>query len=147
MKRLAPALLILACACATPGPYLRVATATRHDLEEAQKKPVIWYEFQPGDVVPFQFAFFGVLEGGAELAPLRAKKRFYLIARQDAPMGISFDGSSYAGPQASQSIIAVVPRKDGDGAQVGWLHYLGESADPEAELKHLLGDQGDQKAP
>lgn len=130
-------LLLLSSACAGPKTYLRVATATAVDLEEAQKKEVVWYEFQPGDVVPFQFLFFGVLEGGADLAPLRTKKRFYLVAQKNQPLSVSFDGSSFAGPQASQSIVAVVPREDREGAKVGWIHYLGESHDPEAELKAL----------
>lgn len=130
--------LLLASGCVTPGPYLRVATASQSDLRQAADQDVVWYEFQKGDVVPFHFLFFGALEGGAEAAPLRAKRQFYLVMRKNMPVMVSFDGQSFAAPQASQSIITVVPGRDGPGGQVGWFHYLGESQNPEEELEALM---------
>lgn len=135
---LSTALLFFAASgCVTPGPYVRVATATPSDIAAANDKDVVWYEFQKGDVVPFHFLFFGALEGAADAAPLRAKRQFYLVMRKNLPMLISFDGTTFASAQSSQSIISVMPG-EGAGGQVGWFHYLGESATPEEELEALL---------
>jgi hypothetical protein len=53
-------------------------------------------------------------------------------------MQISIDGNSFAQSDASQTLIAVQPRNDGGGAQLGWLIYMGESGDPKADLKKLI---------
>ncbi len=121
------------------GPRIRVATVTPAELAAVQDEPMVWYEFQPGDVVPVQLGFIGVVQGLTDQpVALRATKRFFLVMRKDQPMLISFDGETFAGPQSAQSIIAVLPREDGGpGAQVGWLHYFGESGDPEAEMKAM----------
>lgn len=129
--------------CVTPGQHLRVATATAADFERLKDENVVWYEFQPGDSVPFNLLFFGVLEGGATDITIRAKKPFFLVARKGAPMMLSFDGENISYRQV-QSIIAVVPRKDGPGGEVGWMNYLGESNDPEKELETLVNETARQ---
>jgi hypothetical protein len=53
-------------------------------------------------------------------------------------MRISFDGKSFAGENASQWVIAVLPRKDGPGGQLGWVIYLGESGDPDKALAEFV---------
>jgi hypothetical protein len=68
----------------------------------------------------------------------RAKQRVFFVTSKQGPMQISFDGKTFAGPNGSQSLIAVVPREDGKGGQLGWMIYMGESGNPEAELKQLL---------
>jgi len=120
------------------GPTVRVATATPAQLAEVEDKDNVWYEFQPGDVIPVQLAFMGVMEGGSEAAVFRAKQHFYFVMFQHAPMQISFDGKTFAGPHSSQSLIGVLPRKDGKGGQLGWMIYMGESADAKAELQKLV---------
>ena len=133
---------ILGCNFAD-GPRIRVATATSAELEAVKDEDKVWYEFREGDEVPVNLAFFGVMEGGTEGAAFRAKKTFYFVMFKNGPMQISFDGKSFSGPNSSQSIIAVVPRKDGKGGQLGWLIYMGESGNPQAELKSLL-DKSDR---
>jgi hypothetical protein len=120
---------------AAQGPRIRVATATAAQLEAVKDTDGVWYEFQPGDVVPVQFAFLGVVEGGVqEPAVLRAKRQFFFVTYKNQPLRLSFDGKSFAGPNASQSIIGVFPREDGKGSQIGWIIYLGDG-DPKAELE------------
>jgi len=120
------------------GPTVRVATATPAELTAVEDKDNVWYEFQPGDVIPVQLAFMGVMEGGTrETAVFRAKQHFYFVMFQHAPMQISFDGKSFAGPNSSQSLIGVLPQKDGKGGQLGWVIYMGESGDAKAELQKL----------
>jgi hypothetical protein len=120
------------------GPTVRVATATPAQLAEVEDKDNVWYEFQAGDVIPVQLAFMGAVEGGSREAVFRAKQHFYFVMFQHAPMQISFDGKSFAGPHSSQSLIGVVPRKDGKGGELGWVIYMGEGADAKAELQKLV---------
>lgn len=122
------------------GPKIRVATASAAELSAAEGKDNVWYEFQPGDVIPIQLAFLGVMEGGSREAVFRAKQHFYFVMFQNAPMQISFDGQTFAGPNGSQSLIGVLPRPDGKGGQLGWFIYMGESGDPKAELAKLVED-------
>ena len=130
---------LLAGGCIKRGPNIRVARATAAQFEAAKDQNEIWYEFQPGDVVPFQLMFFGALVGGLEQPmAIKAKKPFFLVSRKNLPMMLSFDGNSYAAPHSMQAIIAVVPGEDGKvGGQVGWMTYLGESGDPDRELREL----------
>lgn len=149
-KWLASSIGLLALAlggCGAPaGPHIRVATATREQISAAENQDTVWYEFQPGDVVPLHLAFLGVVEGGSnEPAVFRAKKHFYFVMLKNRPMQISFDGESFAGPNASQSLVAVLPRKDAAGAQIGWMIYMGESGDPEGELKKLVEGSKESK--
>lgn len=125
--------------CIKRGPNVRVAQATAAQFDAVKDQNEIWYEFQPGDVVPFQLIFFGALVGGLEQPmSIKAKRPFFLVARKNQPMMLSFDGRSYAGPHSMQAIIAVVPGEGGKpGGQVGWMTYLGESGNPDAELKAL----------
>ncbi len=140
-------LCLLACtlflgACVAPtGPHIRVATATAAQLKAAENEDNVWYEFQPGDVIPVQFGYLGAVEGGLQgPAALRAKQHFFLVASKQGAMQISFDGKTYAGPNSSQSIIAVVPQKGAQGGQLLWIIYMGESGDPKAELKKVLAE-------
>jgi hypothetical protein len=129
------------------GPHIRVATATAAQLSAAENEDTVWYEFQPGDVVPVQLGFLGVVEGGSDgPAVFRAKQHFYFVTLKNQPMQISFDGKSFAGPHSSQSLIAVLPRKDGGGGQLGWVIYMGESGDPEAELKKVIDSSKSSEA-
>jgi len=126
--------------CGAPsGPHIRVATATPQQLAEVENEDVVWYEFQPGDVVPVQLLFLGAVEGGSQ-APVgfRAKQRFFFVTNKNGPMQISFDGRTFANPNSSQWVIAVMPREDGKGGQLGWVIYMGESGDPQAELQKLV---------
>jgi hypothetical protein len=131
--------VLLAGCMSASGPKVRVATATAEQLKAVEDKDQVWYEFQPGDVVPVALGFMGAMEGGSE-HPLafRAKQHFYFVMFKNAPMQTSFDGSSFAGQNSSQSLIAVIPRKDGAGGQLGWMIYMGESGDPKTELKKLI---------
>ncbi len=133
------AVLLAASGCVTPGPYLRVSTAKADDLKAAVDKDVIWYEFQPGDVVPFNLVFFGAMEGAGEgPSMVRAKQKFYLVARKNMPMEISLDGHTTVGPYALKTIVMVLPKRDGDGGQVAWFTYMGDSMQPEKELEKLI---------
>ncbi|MCA9628948.1 MAG: hypothetical protein KC766_14815 [Myxococcales bacterium] len=130
-----------ACAPAANGPRIRVATATAQQLADAEQEDHVWYEFQQGDVIPVVFAFLGVSEGGArQPVVFRAKQHFWFVTSKNGPMQISFDGKTFADQRAIQSMIAVVPRKDGQGGQLGWIIYMGEG-NPEAELKALIEQQ------
>jgi hypothetical protein len=120
------------------GPMVRVATATPAQLEAVQEQDNVWYEFQPGDVVPIQFGFLGVVDGGSKGAVFRAKQHFYFVMFKHAPMQISFDGKTFAGERASQSLIGVIPREDGKGGELGWFIYMGESGDARAELAKVI---------
>lgn len=121
---------------APQGPHVRVATATTEELKAAETKDGVWYDFEPGDIVPVQFGFIGVMEGGTETPVVfRAKRRFSFITHKNQPMQISFDRQGVAGPSSHQTVIAVLPRPDGKGGQLGWLLYIGESGDVESELK------------
>jgi hypothetical protein len=140
------ACLSMAACGPSMGPKIRVATATAAELEAADGKDNVWYEFQPGDVIPIQLAFLGVMEGGSKEAVFRAKQRFWFVMFQNAPMQVSFDGKTFAGPGGSQSLIGVMPREDGKGGQLGWFIYMGESGDPKAELQRLV-DEVQQEAP
>ncbi|MEZ4375877.1 MAG: hypothetical protein R3B07_34030 [Polyangiaceae bacterium] len=130
-----------ACVPQATGPKIRVATATPQQLADAEKEDQVWYEFQQGDVIPVHFAFLGVSEGGMrEPLVFRAKQQFWFVTFKNGPMQISFDGKTFAGERAIQSLIAVVPRKDGQGGQLGWIIYMGQG-NPEAELKALIEQQ------
>jgi hypothetical protein len=140
----ASTLLLGACGVAT-GPHIRVANAPAAELKAAENQDNVWYEFQPGDVIPVQFGYLGALEGGSRgPAAFRAKQHFFLVASKQGPMQLSFDGKTFAGPNASQSIIAVLPRKSGQGGQLLWIIYMGESGNPKAELQKVLAESADK---
>lgn len=128
--------LVFTLGCVTPT-YLRVATATEADLERVSKLNGVWYEFQPGDTVPFNLLYFGAIEGGAGGIGVKAKSPFYLVSYKNQPIYVSYDGKSVS-PYSIRSIIAVTPRRDGTGGQVNWMTYLGEAQNPEAELEKLF---------
>lgn len=98
-------------------------------------------------MIPVQFAFLGVLEGGSREAVFRAKPHFWFVMFKNAPMQVSFDGETFAGSHNSQSMIGVIPRKDGQGGQLGWFIYMGESGDPRAELGKLVEEANAGAAP
>lgn len=128
------------------GPKVRVATATAEELRKVEDEDNVWYEFQPGDVIPIQLAFMGVVEGGSREAVFRAKQHFYFVMFKNAPMQISFDGKTFAGAHGSQSLIGVVPREDGKGGKLGWFIYMGEEGDPKAELARLIDEANKSEA-
>ncbi len=138
IQKLGPLLLLsalttLGCARSS-GPRVHVASATRADLEAIQGADTVWYEFRPGDVVPFQFLLIGVAVSGTDPIELRATEHFWLVMSEDAPMRISFDGQTLAQNQA-ELLVAVVAGKD-DRAQVVWLNYVG-NGNAQAELEKL----------
>lgn len=136
-----------ACAPAATGPKIRVATATAQELADAEQQDQVWYEFQQGDVIPVFFAFLGASEGGGrQPVVFRAKQHFWFVTSKNGPMQISFDGKTFAGQGAIQSMIGVVPRKDGQGGQLGWIIYMGQG-NPEAELKALIEQQSGAAPP
>ena len=49
------------------------------------------------------------------------------------------------------SVPVDTPREDGKGGELGWIIYMGESGDPEAELKAMVkkhgGAEGGQAQP
>lgn len=137
-----------ACVPAASGPKVRVATATAAQLKAVEEEDQVWYEFQPGDVVPVAFAFLGAAEGGGrQPVVFRAKQRFWFVMSKQGPMQVSFDGETFAGQRAVQSLIAVVPRRDGQGGQLAWMIYMG-TGDAETELKQLIeAVQSEQAAP
>lgn len=139
MSFLLAALLVGACTKVPMGPRVRVATATAAELRAMEKEDSVWYEFQPGDVIPVQFGFLGSVDGGSDGASvLRAKQQFFFVTSKNGPIRLSFDGKTLAGDKANQSIIAVVPREDGQGGQLVWVVYMGQSGNPEAELEKLI---------
>jgi hypothetical protein len=138
------AVLVFGSGCTfTEPPRVRVATATEKQLEEVRDAPVVWYEFQEGDEVPIDLAFFGVMQGAVD-GPIviRAKQKFYFIMSKNFPMRVSFDGISIAAPQANQTLIGVAPREDGKGGKLGWMIFMGPSGDPEGDLKKLIEESG-----
>lgn len=141
------AMSVLAVACGPAiGPKVRVATATPAELSAVEDQDNVWYEFQPGDVIPVQLAFLGAMEGGSKQAGFRAKQHFYFVMFKNQPMQLSFDGKTFAGPHNTQSLIGVIPREDGKGGQLGWFMYMGESGDPKAELQKLLDESKQEDA-
>lgn len=135
-----------ACVKAPMGPKVRVATATASQLQSLENEDSVWYEFQPGDIVPVEFGFLGAVEGGAEKpSVLRAKKLFYFVTQKNGPIQLSFDGKTLAGQKANQSVIAVVPRRDGKGGQLLWIHYMGQDGDPDAALETLVEESQQEK--
>lgn len=134
------ALLSSACGAAQ-GPRVRVATATQAELHAVEKEDNVWYEFQPGDIVPVHFGFLGAVEGGTDgPAALRAKQQFFLVTSQQGPLRLSFDGETFVGASSMQAIIAPVARKDGKGGALVWMVYMGESGDAEAEMDKILAE-------
>ena len=138
----------LTLACVQPEQVkVRVATATAAELEKVKDEPRVWYEFREGDEIPVELAFFGAMEGGSEGAIFRAKQTFYFVMTKNMPMYLSFDGTTLAGPQSSQTIIGVSPRPDGKGGQLGWLVYMGASGDAEGELVKILEQKKKEDVP
>src|SRR5688572_7529816 len=135
-------LVLFASACgAAQGPRVRVATATQSQLQAVEEEDNVWYEFQPGDLVPVHFGFMGAVEGGTDgPAALRAKQQFFLVTSKQGPLRLSFDGETFVGGSSMQAIIAPVPRKDGKGGALLWMLYMGESGDAEAELDKILAE-------
>lgn len=130
------------------GKRVRVATASQAELEQALNEDNVWYEFQPGDVIPVRLGYLGAMEGGAE-GPVvfRAKQRFFFVMSKTGSMQISFDGKTFVGPNASQSLIAVLPRKDGNGGQLAWIIYMGESGDAQGELRKVIEAERSARTP
>ncbi|MBI5536309.1 MAG: hypothetical protein HY898_26540 [Deltaproteobacteria bacterium] len=137
---------LLSAACFAPqGPHVRVATATPAEIEAVRDQDNVWYEFQPGDVVPVQFAFLGVAEGGSDRPSLlRAKRPFYFVMQKSGPMQISFDGKTFATPESLKAVVAVMPGEP-KGGKVGWIIYMGESGDVKSEIDAVVKRGQDKK--
>ena len=138
------ALVVSASSCVPPT-YLRVATATPADFERVSKLDAVWYEFQPGDEVPLNILYFGAMQAAASGIGLQAKSPFYLVAYKNQPMYVSYDGQNLS-PYQLRFIVAVTPRKDGQGGQVNWVTYLGNAANPEAELEKLFTKESKEQS-
>lgn len=140
--------LLAGCGAHREGPRIRVATASAAELQGALKEDTVWYEFQPGDIVPVHFAFMGAIEGGSDNpAVFRAKQHFFFVTTKNGSMRLSFDGETFAGTRSSQSVIVVAPRKGGKGGQLLWAIYMGESGDAEGEFDRLLAESEAAPAP
>ncbi len=114
---------------------------TAAELESLDSEQYVWYEFQPGDVIPVQFGFLGAVEGGSNGdSLLRAKHTFYFVTAKNGPVKLSFDGKTLAADNTNQSVVAVVPRADGKGGQLVWMIYMGKDANPEKELDRMLAE-------
>ncbi len=122
------------------GPHIHVASATKADLVAAKDADTVWYEFKPGDEVPFQFLFIGVAMTEGPPLTLIAKEHFWLVMSENHPMQISYDGKTATHKQ-TELVIAVVPGDDGK-AQVLWLNHLGEGS-AEEELAKLSGSSSE----
>lgn len=120
---------------------MRVATATSAELAAAEKQDTIWYDFEPGDVIPTKIGFVGALQGGAsEGAVLRAKRKLSFVMRKNQPMQISFDGKTFAGPHSTKFGVLAVPKKAEDGLELVWILYVGEDGNMEAAIEAELRD-------
>ncbi|MDP1826848.1 MAG: hypothetical protein Q8L48_26485 [Archangium sp.] len=139
MRTLSLLVFLVASGCVHPT-YLRVATATEADFERISKLDSVWYEFQPGDTVPFNLLYFGAIEGGVRDIGVKAKSPFYLVAYKNQPLYVSYDGKNLS-PYQIRFIVAVTPRKEGTGGQVNWMTYLGDAQNPEAELEKLFSKE------
>ncbi len=139
MRTLLFLIFFVASGCVHPT-YLRVATATASDFERVSKLDSVWYEFQPGDTVPFNLLYFGAIVGGVRDMGVKAKSPFYLVAYKNQPLYVSYDGKNLSQHQI-RFIVAVRPRKDGAGGEVNWMTYLGEGQSPEAELERLFSKE------
>lgn len=142
--RIASLVVLLAAAGCVHPTYLRVATATPADFERVSKLDGVWYEFQPGDAVPFNQLYFGAIQGGAGGIEVKAKSPFYIVAYKNRPLAFSYDGKNLS-PYGVRFISAVTPNSEGTGGKVNWMMYLGEARDPEAELEKLLTETAEKE--
>lgn len=111
------------------------------ELQEASSQDNVWYEFQPGDVVPVFFGFIGVVEGGTKQpAVLRANKQIFFVISKNHPIRLSFARKTYARDNANQAVLAIVPRRKGKGGQLAWMMYIGEEGDPESAMDSLVAN-------
>lgn len=141
---LAVSLSLLAIGCVSPsGPRIHVASATKADLVAAKDADTVWYEFKPGDEVPFQFLFIGVAVAGNEPIVLHAKEHFWLVMSENQPMRISYDGRTVA-QQQTELVVAIVPDEN-DKAKVMWLNYVGKGSAQE-ELSKFSSDAAEPAA-
>lgn len=135
---LAVSLSLLSIGCMGPsGPRIHVASATKADLAAAENADTVWYEFKPGDQVPFQFLFIGVAVAGDEPILLHAKQHFWLVMTENQPMRISYDGRTVS-QQQTELVVAVVPDQN-DKAKLLWLNYVGEGSAQEELARFSSG--------
>ncbi len=86
--------LLAACVGANDGVRIHFATASPEALAAAEKEPVVWYEFKPGDELPVMFGFIGMAEMGSDELPLVVKRPFWIVAFEDGRTSFSFDGKT-----------------------------------------------------
>ena len=137
-------LCLLSIGCvSTSGPHIRLATATNSQIEAIQEESAVWYEFQPGDEVPFLFTFIGVAFSADHPVALRAKEHFWIVMVKNQPLMLSYDGES-AFLQKTELAVSVAPGPN-DHAVLVWFNHVGK--DPiQMELNKLV-ELGDQYSP
>lgn len=118
------AVVALTAGCTSlAGPRLRYATQTREALAAIENEEVVWLEFREGDVVPLEVRVAGLIEGATE-APISlvARRTFFLVHRQGAPMQVSVDGETVLDAYPGRGLLAFGVE---DGApQLGLLLQL-----------------------
>jgi len=131
-----PYLLFAACAalalaaCAGPKPHVHFASATPQQLAAASEQET-WFEFHPGDEVPLQFLYKGVVEAATPVKAT-AKRQFWLVFQPNAPPMFSFDGKSVT---ASGGKAGMLVGRDGETNFVGVVTYIGKPEDAPPELR------------
>jgi hypothetical protein len=140
------AALLALTACGAPqGPHVRLATAGPADLAAVKGKDNVWFDLEPGDTVPVNFALVGDIEGGSRPGQglLRARKKVSIVMLKNQPMQFSFDGKTFASANSAKFVIAALPRADGKGVELGWLVYVGQSGNMDEALEVLVREHGD----
>lgn len=137
LHRVAAALTVVvflgACVTAPQGPRVRYAQASQEELASAEKEPVVWYEFQPGDEFPVMFVFAGMGQMGGEEIPFVVKRPFWVVVFEDGRSEISFDGETFD-PNPFSRWAMMIGRGESRG-NTGFLLYVGPAGEAPAELQ------------
>lgn len=127
-------LATLAVGCGGPqGPKIRYAHASADELAAAEKEPVVWYEFQPGDEVPVVFGFLGMAEMGSDRMRMVVKRPFWIVVFEDGRTEFSFDGETLD-PQPFSRWGMLIGRGENRGS-TAVLMYIGPASEAPAELR------------
>lgn len=124
------ALALTLTACAGPRPHVHFASASPQQLAAASEEET-WFEFRPGDEVPLQFLYKGVIEAATPVKAT-AKKQFWLVFQPNSPPRFSFDGKSVTTNGGSAGMLV---GRDGETNFVGVVTYLGKPEDAPPELR------------
>ncbi len=127
-------LLVMVCACgSSQGPRVRYANASPQELAAAENEPVVWYEFQPGDQVPVDFAFLGMAEMGAERLRMVVQRPFWIVVHQNGHVNFSFDNRrQVANPFSRWGFL--IGEGDRRG-RTGLVMYVGPAHEAPAQLR------------